>query len=85
MYVDSGKIKSSLKLPYHYSMYYVWLTNYKINYLFLQDKNWTKNDTKISNIHLTNFMLFQYTTELGRFANSSEEHSDIFWGTEVLI
>ena len=27
----------------------------------------------------------QCSTELGRFANSSEECSDIFWGTEVLF
>ena len=27
----------------------------------------------------------QCSTELGRFANSSEECSDIFWGTEVLL
>ena len=30
-------------------------------------------------------VIAQCSTELGRFANSSEEHSDIFWGTEVLF
>ena len=31
------------------------------------------------------YAMQQCSTELRRFANSSEECSDIFWGTEVLI
>ena len=70
------------------NMYYYFTKFRQILYIFASLERQSSPATKWMD-HPFNLLyitpLTQCSTELGRFRNSSEECSDIFWGTEVLI
>ena len=78
-FMSKKKFYALVVMRYYGTMYCFWTKPYPIP---------TKNRCDVNrkpNLTQTWFKLDQCLTELGRFANSSEEHSDILWGTEVLI